>query len=198
MRSGPFAVGVPDLAGALGTLDLVEPVAVVRHHRPSTDRNGRSWTDLPTPTDKRVSGLRRALRCIRRGGWRSLRVGSDEPAIPCKRRDRQVEWGRSSAGPKCSNRTDLRLTLADLFYGSDLPQRPTPTSTDLVCLRCSALLLRVTLPRASSPEDAVAPHTGGGHPDEVRRHPLDPRLKPGADDRRALGLGIQMMRRSPH
>jgi hypothetical protein len=32
----------------------------------------------------------------------------------------------------------------------------------------------------------------------VRRHPLDPRLKPGADYRRALGLGIQMMRRSPH
>jgi hypothetical protein len=31
----------------------------------------------------------------------------------------------------------------------------------------------------------------------VRRYSLDPRLEPGTDERRALGLGIQMMRR-PH
>jgi hypothetical protein len=31
---------------------------------------------------------------------------------------------------------------------------------------------------------------GGGHPDEVRRHSLNPRLKPGIDERRALGFGI--------
>lgn len=35
-----------------------------------------------------------------------------------------------------------------------------------------------------------------GHPDVVRRNLLDPRLEPGIDDRRALGLGIQMMGRS--
>ena len=51
---------------------------------------------------------------------------------------------------------------------------------------------------ASFPKDAVAPQCGGGHPDEVRWHPLDPRLKPRAADRCALGLGIQMMRRSPY
>src|SRR6516164_3754106 len=52
--------------------------------------------------------------------------------------------------------------------------------------------------RTSCPENAVAPHAGGVHPDEMRRHPLNPRLKPGADERRALGLGIQMMCRSSH
>jgi hypothetical protein len=45
--------------------------------------------------------------------------------------------------------------------------------------------------------DAVAPHTGGVHPDEVRSHVLDPRLEPSTDDRHAFGLGIQMMRRPP-
>jgi hypothetical protein len=48
---------------------------------------------------------------------------------------RVLEGGRSSAAPRCSNQTDLRLTLADLFYGSDLPERPSPTSTDLVCIQ---------------------------------------------------------------
>jgi hypothetical protein len=43
--------------------------------------------------------------------------------------------GRKRAAPKCSNQTDLRLTLADLFYGSGLPERPSPTSTDLVCIQ---------------------------------------------------------------
>ncbi len=51
---------------------------------------------------------------------------------------------------------------------------------------------------ASCPADAVAPAAGGIHSDEVRRYPLDPRLKPGIDERRALGLGIQMVRRSPY
>jgi hypothetical protein len=46
-----------------------------------------------------------------------------------------LERGGSSAAPKCSNQTDLRLTLADLFYGSDLPGRPSPTFTDLVCIQ---------------------------------------------------------------
>ena len=61
--------------------------------------------DLPTPTDLKVC----ARRVLERGG--------------------------SSAAPKCSNQTDLRLTLADLFHGSDLPGRPSPTSTDLVCIQ---------------------------------------------------------------
>jgi hypothetical protein len=39
-----------------------------------------------------------------------------------ERTDRQFETGGSSAAPKCSNQTDLRLALADLFYGSDLPE----------------------------------------------------------------------------
>jgi hypothetical protein len=50
---------------------------------------------------------------------------------------------------------------------------------------------------ASCPAGAVAPDAGGIHSDEVRRYPLDPRLQPSIDERRALGLGIQMVRRSP-
>src|SRR5689334_20004 len=45
--------------------------------------------------------------------------------------------------------------------------------------------------------DAYAIDICGTHPDEVRRYVLDPRLEPGIDVRRALGLGIQMVRRSP-
>src|SRR5215472_4809660 len=45
--------------------------------------------------------------------------------------------------------------------------------------------------------DAYAKDSGGTHPDEVRRYILDPRLEPGIDERRALGLGIQMMCRAP-
>src|SRR5690348_4418117 len=63
--------------------------------------------------------------------------------------------------------------------------------------RGSALFMRVTLPLASCTADAVAPHIGGVHPDEVRSHVLDPRLEPSTDDRHAFGLGIQMMRRPP-
>jgi hypothetical protein len=36
---------------------------------------------------------------------------------------------------KCSNRIDLCLTLADLFYGSDLPERPSPTFMRKVCIQ---------------------------------------------------------------
>jgi hypothetical protein len=36
---------------------------------------------------------------------------------------------------KCSNQSDLRLTLADLFYGSNLPERPSPTFVRLVCIQ---------------------------------------------------------------
>ena len=50
----------------------------------------------------------------------------------------------------------------------------------------------------SCPAGAVAPDAGGIHSDEVRRYPLDPRLEPGIDERRALSLGIQMVRRSPY
>src|SRR5215831_3138151 len=64
--------------------------------------------------------------------------------------------------------------------------------------RCSAVLLRVTLSLASCPAAAQAKEMGRGHPDEVRRHSLNPRLKPGIDERRAFGFGIQVMRRSPH
>ena len=35
----------------------------------------------------------------------------------------------------CSNQIDLRLTLADPFCGSDLPERPSPTSMRLVCIQ---------------------------------------------------------------
>jgi hypothetical protein len=48
---------------------------------------------------------------------------------------RVLERAGGSAAPKCSNQTDLRLTLADLFYGFDLPERPSSTSTDLVCIQ---------------------------------------------------------------
>jgi hypothetical protein len=37
--------------------------------------------------------------------------------------DRRFEGCGSSAAPKCSNETELRLTLVDLFCGSDLPER---------------------------------------------------------------------------
>jgi hypothetical protein len=43
----------------------------------------------------------------------------------------------------------------------------------------------------------VAPDTGGIYPDGVLGFALDPRLHPGADDRRALGLGVQMMGSAP-
>src|SRR5262245_64993245 len=56
---------------------------------------------------------------------------------------------------------------------------------------------RVTPLLASCRADAYAKDTCGTHPDEVRRYILDPRLEPGIDERRALGLVIQMMRRSP-
>ena len=56
--------------------------------------------------------------------------GSDGPYA-----SRARKGAGGSAAPKCSNQTDLRLTLADLFYGSDLPERPSPTSTDLVCIQ---------------------------------------------------------------
>jgi len=46
-----------------------------------------------------------------------------------------IRHRRRSAAPKCSNQTGLRLTLADLFYGSDLPERPSPTSMRLVCIQ---------------------------------------------------------------
>src|SRR5215831_646197 len=56
---------------------------------------------------------------------------------------------------------------------------------------------RVTPPLASCRADAYAKDTCGTYPDEVRRYILDPRLEPGIDERRALGLSIQMMCRSP-
>jgi hypothetical protein len=58
---------------------------------------------------------------------------------------RVLERGGSSAAPTCSNQTDLRLTLADLFYGSDLPERPSPTFTDLVCIQ---MVIRGSVPVA--------------------------------------------------
>src|SRR6476620_4342492 len=45
--------------------------------------------------------------------------------------------------------------------------------------------------------DAYAKESRVTHPDEVHRYILDPRLEPGIDERRALGLGIQMMCCSP-
>jgi len=37
--------------------------------------------------------------------------------------------------PKATKAVDLGLTLADLFYRSDLPERPSPTSVRLVCIQ---------------------------------------------------------------
>lgn len=45
--------------------------------------------------------------------------------------------------------------------------------------------------------DAAAPATGGIYPDGVLGLALDPRLHSGAEDRRALSLGAQMMGRAP-
>ena len=59
-----------------------------------------------------------------------------------------------------------------------------------------SMFLRATPLLTSCLADAYAKDTGGTHPDEVRRYILDPRLEPGIDERRALGLGIQMMCRS--
>jgi hypothetical protein len=42
---------------------------------------------------------------------------------------------RPRAARKCSNQTDLHLTLANLLYGSNLPERPSPTSVRLVCIQ---------------------------------------------------------------
>lgn len=51
-----------------------------------------------------------------------------------KRRDRRFESG-GSAAQSAANHTDLRLTLADLFYGSNLPERPSPAFIRLVCIQ---------------------------------------------------------------
>jgi hypothetical protein len=61
-------------------------------------------------------------------------LGATGHTLPAKG-DRQFETGGSSAAPKCSNQTELRMTLADLFYGSNLPERPSPTSMRLVCIQ---------------------------------------------------------------
>jgi hypothetical protein len=111
-------------------------------------------------------------------------------------RDTRPRWGLVSAGgPTPYPHIALSAPVPELICSA--PGIPAYLLFG-IDVRCSALLLRLTLPLASCPENAVAPRTGGVHPDEVRRHTLDPRLKPGADDRRAFGLGIQMMRRSPH
>jgi hypothetical protein len=49
--------------------------------------------------------------------------------------DHRFESGRGGAAPKCSNQTDLQLTLPYLFHTFDLPERPSPTSTSLVCIQ---------------------------------------------------------------
>lgn len=36
---------------------------------------------------------------------------------------------------KCSSQTDLRLALADLFDGADVPERPSATFMRLVCIQ---------------------------------------------------------------
>jgi len=65
---------------------------------------------------------------------------------------RVLERAGSSAAPMCSNQTDLRLTLADLSYGPDLPERPSPTSTDLVYIqRITRLSVRDARPSGGNP-----------------------------------------------
>ena len=51
---------------------------------------------------------------------------------------------------------------------------------------------------ASCRAEALARDADGIHPDEVLRFALYPRLEANVADRRALGLGIRMMRRAPH
>jgi hypothetical protein len=51
---------------------------------------------------------------------------------------------------------------------------------------------------ASCRAEALARDTDGIHPDEVLRFARYPRLEADVGDRRALGLGIHMMRRAPH
>src|SRR5262252_7048521 len=58
------------------------------------------------------------------------------------------------------------------------------------------LMLRTGWVVASRRADAYAKDSRMTDPDEVRRYMLAPRLEPGIDKRRALGLGIQMMCRS--
>jgi hypothetical protein len=72
-------------------------------------------------------------RCSKRAVIRTgtPRLGPDRGM----RGDRQFESGGSSAAPRCSNQTGLRLTLTDLFDGPDLPERPSPTSVRLVCIQ---------------------------------------------------------------
>src|SRR6266496_550279 len=48
----------------------------------------------------------------------------------------------------------------------------------------------------SCPADAMAPDKSGIYLDKVLRFALDPRLDPGVYDRRALSLGVHMMRRA--
>ena len=50
---------------------------------------------------------------------------------------------------------------------------------------------RVTPLLTSRRADAYAKDSYVTHPDEVRRYILDPRLEPGVDEWRALGLGIR-------
>src|SRR5215469_3106334 len=111
--------------------------------------------------------------------------------------------GRKRTGVTQS--TDQKVAVVPYSSGVQRPMRARPILTEhphprwavpvdrdqaraVFASRCSAALLRVTLPLASCPAAAQAKEMGGGHPDEVRRHSLDPRLKPGIDKRRALGF----------
>jgi hypothetical protein len=76
-------------------------------------------------------------------------VRYDELAIPDKQWITSSEAG--DAAPKCSNHTDLQLTLSDLFHAFDLPERPSPTSTSLVCIQ----MLSIARPGQSNGEAAI-------------------------------------------
>jgi len=58
---------------------------------------------------------------------------------------------RPRAARKCSNQTNLRLTLADLFYRSNLLERPSPTSVSLVCIQKATALRTRREPRGHVP-----------------------------------------------
>ena len=132
LASGSFALGeAVDLTALVGhrragqaLVSFVVSFSYVRNRwlRTTKDRQPKSKT-LMTCAGLRPTDLESVLGAMRRTGREHRRGG------------RQFETGESSAAPKCSNQTDLRLTLADLFHGSDLPERPSPTSMRLVCIQ---------------------------------------------------------------
>jgi hypothetical protein len=110
--------------------------------------------------------------------WKACWSQCGEPAVPTSEGS-SVRNGGSSAAPKCSNRTDLHLTLADLHHGFDLPERPSSTSMRLVCIQ----MLSITQPRISSGGAAI-------------RCPVEPNLDLGRIHQRTAASGTTTVTRA--